>query len=101
MKEKKIKSINKMHKILVIEDEIGVIEAVKVALEDKYVIESITDPVNVYNDVLKIEPDLIILDLILKADIDGMDICNMLRRNRLTCNIPIIILTARRETVSP
>ncbi|MFC2061150.1 response regulator [Elusimicrobiota bacterium] len=42
-------------------------------------------------------PDLILLDLML-PDLDGMDICRMLRRNEMTTNIPIIMLTARVRT---
>ena len=44
----------------------------------------------------KEHPDLIILDLML-PEIDGIELCNMLRNNNETCTIPIIMLTAKGE----
>ncbi|HEU5079844.1 MAG TPA: response regulator [Opitutaceae bacterium] len=38
-------------------------------------------------------PDLILLDLML-PDIDGFGVCEILRRQRTTATIPIVILTA-------
>jgi two-component system, OmpR family, alkaline phosphatase synthesis response regulator PhoP len=39
------------------------------------------------------KPDLIVLDLML-PDIDGFGVCEILRRQRSTATIPIVILTA-------
>ena len=41
-------------------------------------------------------PDIILLDLMLPG-IDGMEICRRTRQNKLTRDIPIIILTAKAE----
>lgn len=43
--------------------------------------------------VSKRRPDLILLDLML-PDIDGLGICEILRRDATTATIPIVILTA-------
>lgn len=43
--------------------------------------------------VSKRRPDLILLDLML-PDIDGLGICEILRRDTATATIPIVILTA-------
>jgi two-component system phosphate regulon response regulator PhoB len=39
-------------------------------------------------------PDLIVLDLML-PEVDGLEVCKILRRDPLTASIPVIMLTAR------
>lgn len=39
-------------------------------------------------------PDLIVLDLML-PEVDGLEVCKILRRDNATANIPILMLTAR------
>ncbi|HZZ18153.1 MAG TPA: response regulator, partial [Opitutaceae bacterium] len=39
-------------------------------------------------------PDLIVLDLML-PEVDGLEVCKILRRDAATASIPIIMLTAR------
>ncbi len=43
-------------------------------------------------------PDLLVLDLMLQG-IDGLEICRLLRRERTTANMAIIMLTAKAEEV--
>jgi two-component system alkaline phosphatase synthesis response regulator PhoP len=42
-------------------------------------------------------PDLVLLDLMLPGDIDGLEVCRRLRRDRILADVPIIMLTARVE----
>lgn len=42
-------------------------------------------------------PDLIVLDLMLPGELDGLEVCRRLRRDRALADVPIIILTARVE----
>lgn len=39
-------------------------------------------------------PDLIVLDLML-PEVDGLEVCKILRRDNATANIPVLMLTAR------
>ena len=39
-------------------------------------------------------PDLIVLDLML-PEVDGLEVCKILRRDAATASIPVIMLTAR------
>ena len=43
-------------------------------------------------------PDIIILDLML-PDIDGNEVCRIVRKNKTTSHIPILMLTARSEEI--
>ena len=40
-------------------------------------------------------PDLIITDLMMPGDADGLEVCRQVRRSDLLCHIPIIIITAK------
>lgn len=84
-------------KILIVEDEEAIIHAIECALSDKFTVKGVTHPREALAKINKICPDLIILDLVL-PEIDGLEICRILRRNKDTYSVPIIMLTARKET---
>lgn len=81
--------------ILIVEDEKNIIELAQYNLEQAgfRVIKSMRG-----NDGLeqarKKKPDLILLDLML-PELDGLEICRMLKRDPSTTHIPIIMLTAK------
>jgi two-component system response regulator RegX3 len=80
------------HRILVVEDEPGVAESVKYALEvegfDVLVAES---GLAGLESARVNQPDLVLLDLMLPG-MSGLDVC---RQIRLSSDIPIIMLTAK------
>ena len=83
-------------KVLIIEDDPEIVEAVSLCFElrwpDAKVI-SANEGIAGVDLVEKESPDLVILDIGL-PDIDGFEVC---RRIRLFSNMPIIMLTARRQ----
>jgi len=90
---------NKRVKILIVDDEKGTVNTLKMALEsDNY------DVLVAYNGdgaIRKAQgerPDLILLDIML-PDMTGYEICNKLKKGRLTRLIPIIMLTGMNRTV--
>ena len=40
-------------------------------------------------------PDLIITDIMMPGDVDGVELCRRIRQNELLCHIPIVIITAK------
>lgn len=83
--------------ILLIEDEKNIAELVKYNLEQagfKTLWASKGD--TGLELVSKNKPNLIILDLML-PEIDGLEVCKILKRNDKTTKIPIIMLTAKSE----
>ncbi|MFC1944452.1 response regulator transcription factor [Chloroflexota bacterium] len=84
-----------MPRILVVDDEPHILELAKMYLErDGFQVECVGSG----NDALAkmaSSPDFVVLDLML-PDIDGFEVC---RRIRAKSNIPILMLTARKEDV--
>ena len=86
-----------MKKILVIEDELNIFELIKFNLETHgFEVDGVQDGAIAIEKVLKYQPDLIILDLMLPGK-DGISICREIRANSTVSYIPIIMLTARSE----
>ena len=84
-------------KIYVVDDESDLCELVKLHLEkSSFSVKTFLSATALFN-VLQTElPNLIILDLML-PDMDGMEVCKLLRSHSRTSRIPIIMLTARGE----
>lgn len=86
-----------MKKILVIEDELNIYELIKFNLEALgFEVAGLQDGLKGIEFVLKIKPDLIILDLMLPGK-DGISICRDIRAHSDIPYIPIIMLTAKSE----
>ncbi len=81
-------------RILVVDDEVKIVEVVKSYLENSgYSVYTAYNGENVINIFHKIDPSLVILDLML-PDIQGEEICKTLRKKS---RVPIIMLTAKLE----
>lgn len=82
-------------KILIVEDDIDAIEAMKVVLESKkYQVISTTDGKDGFEKAKIEKPDLIILDVMMRHETEGFDIAQNLRRNEQTKYIPILMITS-------
>ncbi len=83
-------------KVLVIEDEENLLEALKYNLErEGYTALTASDGERGLGMAREHKPDLVILDIML-PQIDGLEVCRILRRENDT---PIIMLTAKGEEV--
>ena len=84
------------YKVLVIEDEENLLEAVKYNLDrEGYSAITATDGEEGLECARDASPDLIILDVMLPK-LDGLEVCRILRRET---NVPILMLTAKGEEV--
>jgi two-component system, OmpR family, alkaline phosphatase synthesis response regulator PhoP len=85
-----------MTKILIIDDEVNIIELTKLYLErEGFQVEAASRGQDGLTMQATNNPDLIILDIML-PDIDGFDVC---RQIRAKSQVPILMLSARREDV--
>lgn len=84
-------------KILVSEDDAGILDVLRLMLEDEnYEVEISRDGKKIYQLDNEL-PDLILLDIWMSG-VDGRDLCRYLKNNDKTKNIPVIILSANKDT---
>lgn len=85
------------HKILIIDDEPAITEMVAIALElaDFEVLEA-DNALRGHEIIVDQRPDLILLDWMLPS-ISGIELARRLKRDDITAEIPIIMLTAKSE----
>jgi DNA-binding response OmpR family regulator len=85
-----------MTTILVVDDEPNIVELAKLYLEQEgYRVESVGNGSDALLRLNSAKPSLIVLDLML-PDIDGFEVCRQIRKKS---DIPILMLTARKEDV--
>jgi two-component system alkaline phosphatase synthesis response regulator PhoP len=80
-------------KVLFIDDEPDILEAVKIILEDQnFKVKTMSDLTSL-KEVDNFAPDLILLDILL-AGRDAKKISRSLKENKKTSDVPVIILSA-------
>ena len=84
-------------KILLVDDEPDLVQMVTVRLKAAgYEVFTSYDGQDALEQVKRVKPDLIILDLMLPK-MDGYKVCRLLKFDERTRNIPILIFTARAQ----
>lgn len=85
---------NKKH-ILVVDDEKEILELIQFNLEQSnFKVTTVITGEAALKKARSIEPDLIVLDLMLPG-IDGLDVCRILKSDKETEDISVIMLTAK------
>lgn len=83
------------NKILIIEDDKDILELLRYNLEKQgYKVVCSDNGGKGLEIVKKDKPDLVILDLMLPG-LSGLEVCKILRNDKSTVNLPIVILTAK------
>jgi len=87
-----------MAKILIIDDDPDITEAIRVVLESKnYKVDNAESGEEGLKKVKINKPDLIILDVMMETGDKGFDVARELKNNPPTKGIPILMLTAIKE----
>ena len=82
-------------KILVVDDEPDAVDLVAFNLKSAgYDVITAADGEEALKKARSVLPSLIILDLML-PEVDGLEVCKVLRREANTANIPVLMLTAK------
>lgn len=84
-------------KVMIAEDDPGILDAMKIMLEDAgYAVETTVDGLTV-QDMKDELPDVLLLDIWMSG-MDGKEICKHLKSQKLTKLIPIIMVSANKDT---
>ena len=86
-------------RILVVDDEPDAIELIRFNLKASgYEVLTAEDGEEALAKARKFSPDMILLDVML-PEIDGLEVCKILRRDPATAPLPIIMLTAKASEI--
>lgn len=85
--------------ILIVDDSPNNLTMIASLLHDFYTVKAVNRGVKVFKVVKEEQPDLILLDIMM-PDLDGYEVCRLLKADPHTRNIPIIFLTSRSEIES-
>ncbi len=95
--------INKMKKIILVEDDSAIVDIYKTLMEkanlDVRAVSSGQEVIKMIKDIeegTELKPDMILLDLIL-PDISGIEVFKEIKKNPKTKNIKVFILTNQQD----
>ena len=84
-------------KILIVEDEESLLKLESILLTSKgYDVRGVANGQEALDAVAEEKPDLILLDIML-PEIDGFEVCQRIKDDPDTTDIPIIMLTAKKS----
>ena len=90
-------SAQKIHRVLVVDDESDVTELLQYRLEQEgYRVATLNDPLGFVAKVREFEPDLMLLDIMM-PELSGIQLCRIVRADPSMKDIPVIFLSARGE----
>ena len=88
---------NNVNRILIVDDEPDVTELLKYKLEqDGHLCQVVNNPLSFISAAREFNPNLILLDIMM-PELNGLQLCKMVRSDPKMNTIPIIFLTARGE----
>lgn len=89
-----------MKKVVIIDDDrINQEILLKAFTQKGYEVVSILDSQKCVKEVIKLKPDLILLDLLMPG-LNGFEVLQIMKKKSIIPKIPVIILTALREEVN-
>lgn len=87
--------MSKGKKILVVDDDVDMVEAISVVLKNKgYEVHTGNNGDECLKLVKTVKPDLILLDVMMRTVDDGFQTAYKLRKDKATAKTPIIMITA-------
>lgn len=87
-----------MNRVLICDDDDGIVYVAQIILQERgYDVQTITQSDQIYEHVRRFNPNVILLDLWM-PEISGEEITRTLKQNSSTQHIPIVIVSASRDT---
>ncbi len=84
--------------VLVVDNDEGILEVFESILSEKnYRVEKMLDPEGIFNRIKKKPPTVILLDLWM-PQLSGVEILQTLKSKKKTASIPVIVVSASKDT---
>src|SRR5262245_42408166 len=91
------KEINRRHKVLIIDDDEAIVEAVRYNLQKAgYRVVSHTKSLGTMSTIMDERPDLILLDIKMPL-LDGPMLCRLVQKNQMLSKTPILLYSSLNE----
>jgi two-component system phosphate regulon response regulator PhoB len=88
-----------MERVLIVDDDPDIVKLVRYNLVHAgFNVEAASTGREALKLIHKLPPDLVVLDVML-PDVDGLEVCRMLRQQQPSRRIPILMLTAKGEEI--
>ena len=85
-----------MKKILIVEDHADIRRLIRMTLEfEECEIHEAPDALSGWEMACELQPDLVLLDVMMPGDVDGLDMCRAMQCHSRLRNVPVIVLSAR------
>jgi twitching motility two-component system response regulator PilG len=86
------------NRILVVEDEESLLKLESILLSAKgYNVTGVMDGKSALEEVMANPPDLVLLDVML-PELDGFEVCRLIKENPDIRHIPVVLLTAKKNS---
>lgn len=96
----KQKRNQKQYKIVCVDDSPTLLQEIKRLLgDDQFLVVMINDPLKALRSILKEQPDLILLDVGM-PNIDGYQLCSLIRKHPLFKGTPIVMVTGKTGVIN-
>jgi len=82
-----------MRKLLIIEDDLTLADIYRQKFSGIYETEVVVDGVLGLTKAMDWRPDLVILDIMILGDMDGIKVLSEMKSNPITKDIPVIVIT--------
>ena len=85
-----------MKRVLIVEDQADIRKLIRMTLEfEDYEIHEATDGASGLRVARSIRPDLMLLDVMMPGELDGLQVCHQIKKDPATANVRVVLLTAR------
>ena len=85
-----------MKRVLIVEDQPDIRKLIRMTLEfEDYEIHEASDGAFGLRLAQAVHPDLILLDVMMPGEMDGLQVCQALKANPAMASVKIVLLTAR------
>ena len=85
-----------MKRVLIVEDQADIRKLIRMTLEfEDYEIHEANDGSAGLRVARSLKPDLMLLDVMMPGELDGLQVCHQIKSDPATAHIRVVLLTAR------